>query len=57
MALCILLQFVFLHLEVGSYNNVEKIAEEQQALINLQQEIIKSVVPGTEPVHFDSLIQ
>ncbi len=58
MALCILLQFVFLQIEVGSFNNVEKIARDQQAIIDLQQEIIRSAgIPGAEAVHFDSLVQ
>jgi hypothetical protein len=58
MALCILLQFVFLRLEVGSYNNVERIAEDQQKLIGMQQQVIDSVIipPNPESVHFDTLV-
>jgi hypothetical protein len=57
MALCILLQFVFLRLEVRSFNNVERIAEDQQAIIDLQQDIIQSAgIPNAESIHFDSLI-
>jgi hypothetical protein len=58
MALCIVLQLVFIQLEVGSFNNVKKIAEDQQAIIDLQQEIMEAAgIPSTEAVHFDSLVQ
>ena len=58
MVLCILLQFVFLRLEVDSYNSVQKIAQDQQSLIEMQQKIIESVVvpPNSEVLHFDPLV-
>jgi hypothetical protein len=56
MALCILLMAVFFKMQLDNYNVVVLIAENQQAIIDMQQTIMESPTPAnSEPVHFDIL--
>jgi hypothetical protein len=52
MAVCILLMAVFFKIDMDSYNTVDKIVQDQQALIDTQQKIIERFAPPpAEAIH------